>query len=70
MGFNLDLLIWLSVTLMSSYGRHVSRFRDILKILQKSVIFYSPFKSNGNVIVIVTELLLKKCNCNCNNYIF
>ena len=33
-------------------------------------IFYSTFKSNGNVIIIVTELLLKKCNCNCNNYIF
>ena len=55
---------------MGSYGRHVSRFREFLKILWKSVISYSTFKSNGSVIVIATELLLNKCNCNCNNYIF
>ena len=39
-------------------------------VLWTSVIFCSTFKSNGNVIVIVTELLMKKNNCNCNNYIF
>ena len=54
---------------MSIYVRHVFRFGEILKAICKSVIFYSTLKSNGNVIVIVTEVLLKKCNCNCNDFI-
>ena len=54
-------------------GQIWKKFVQVLEIyfmLSQNVIFYSIFISNGNVIVTVTELLLEKCNWNCNNKIF
>ena len=50
---------------------NISKLGDLKKKSPSlTVLFYSSFKSNGNIIVIVSELLLKKCNYYRNNYIF